>query len=152
MGEIGTGSGYAAAIPKFTQAAVDNGAPTVFGDGLQTRDFIYVKDIVGALSFAAETPGVTGVFNAGTLMMRPWEAVAFASRLTCGQRTARVDEIHLRAQRAIAGNDTNRKIGLTFVPHLVPMIRGIHATLYARLGNRDVDLQALFEQRYAGDE
>ncbi|QDQ27822.1 N-acetyl-gamma-glutamyl-phosphate reductase [Chitinimonas arctica] len=39
-------------------------------------------------------------------------------------------------------------IGLTFVPHLTPMIRGIHATLYARL-NRDVDVQALFEQRYA---
>ncbi len=39
-------------------------------------------------------------------------------------------------------------VGLTFVPHLTPMIRGIHATLYARL-TRDVDLQALFEQRYA---
>ncbi len=39
-------------------------------------------------------------------------------------------------------------VGLTFVPHLTPMIRGIHATLYARL-QRDVDLQALFEQRYA---
>jgi UDP-glucose 4-epimerase len=40
-------------------------AITVYGDGEQTRDFIYVKDIVGALSFAVETPGVTGVFNAG---------------------------------------------------------------------------------------
>ena len=38
---------------------------TVYGDGEQTRDFIYVKDIAGALSFAVETPGVTGVFNAG---------------------------------------------------------------------------------------
>ena len=37
----------------------------VFGDGGQTRDFIYVKDIVGALVFAAETAGVSGVFNAG---------------------------------------------------------------------------------------
>jgi len=36
------------------------------------------------------------------------------------------------------------------VPHLTPMIRGIHATLYARL-KREVDLQALFEQRYAGE-
>ena len=40
------------------------------------------------------------------------------------------------------------EVGLTFVPHLTPLIRGIHATLYGRL-NRDVDLQALFEQRYA---
>ncbi|MDO8412375.1 MAG: N-acetyl-gamma-glutamyl-phosphate reductase [Gallionellaceae bacterium] len=40
-----------------------------------------------------------------------------------------------------------QEIGLTFVPHLVPMIRGIHATLYARL-KRDADVQALYEQRY----
>lgn len=38
-------------------------------------------------------------------------------------------------------------VGLTFVPHLTPMIRGIHATLYARL-NQKLDLQAAFEQRY----
>jgi N-acetyl-gamma-glutamyl-phosphate reductase len=44
---------------------------------------------------------------------------------------------------AMAGHS----VGLTFVPHLTPMIRGIHATLYARLV-REVDLQALFEQRY----
>ncbi|MBS0509796.1 MAG: N-acetyl-gamma-glutamyl-phosphate reductase [Proteobacteria bacterium] len=41
-------------------------------------------------------------------------------------------------------------VGLTFVPHLTPMIRGIHATLYARL-TKDVDLQALYEQRFAGE-
>ncbi len=41
-------------------------------------------------------------------------------------------------------------VGFTFVPHLTPLIRGIHATLYARVG-KDVDLQALFEQRYAGE-
>lgn len=41
-----------------------------------------------------------------------------------------------------------KTVGLTFVPHLTPLIRGIHATLYARL-NKEVDLQQLFEQRYA---
>lgn len=41
-------------------------------------------------------------------------------------------------------------VGLTFVPHLTPMIRGIHATLYARL-SKEVDLQALFEERFAGE-
>ena len=41
-----------------------------------------------------------------------------------------------------------KEVGLTFVPHLTPLIRGIHATLYGRL-TREVDLQALFEQRYA---
>jgi N-acetyl-gamma-glutamyl-phosphate reductase len=39
------------------------------------------------------------------------------------------------------------EVDLTFVPHLTPMIRGIHATLYARL-KKSVDLQSLFEQRY----
>src|SRR5690625_2373197 len=39
-------------------------------------------------------------------------------------------------------------VDLTFVPHLIPMIRGIHATLYAQL-QKDTDLQALYEQRYA---
>lgn len=47
-------------------------------------------------------------------------------------------------------NASGKPVALTFVPHLTPMIRGIHATLYGRL-NRDVDLQALFEQRYAGE-
>ncbi|MBI5430950.1 MAG: N-acetyl-gamma-glutamyl-phosphate reductase [Nitrosomonadales bacterium] len=46
-----------------------------------------------------------------------------------------------------------KPVGLTFVPHLTPMIRGIHATLYGRLA-RDAnlaDLQALFERRYASE-
>ena len=40
-----------------------------------------------------------------------------------------------------------RPINLVFVPHLVPMIRGIHATLYARLTGK-ADLQALYEKRF----
>ena len=39
-------------------------------------------------------------------------------------------------------------IGLVFVPHLMPMIRGIHATLYARLKDDAVDLQTIYEQAY----
>lgn len=42
-------------------------------------------------------------------------------------------------------------VGLTFVPHLTPMIRGIHATLYSQLTTTADDLQALFEQRYANE-
>ncbi len=41
-----------------------------------------------------------------------------------------------------------RAVKLIFVPHLTPMIRGIHATLYAKLTSQ-VDLQSLYEQRYA---
>jgi N-acetyl-gamma-glutamyl-phosphate reductase len=43
------------------------------------------------------------------------------------------------------------EVNLTFVPHLVPMIRGIEATLYARLTHPDIDLDRLFAERYAGE-
>ena len=43
-----------------------------------------------------------------------------------------------------------RAVNLVFTPHLTPMIRGIHATLYERL-TAPADLQALFEKRYAGE-
>jgi len=42
-------------------------------------------------------------------------------------------------------------VGLTFVPHLTPMIRGIHSSLYATVADTSVDLQALFEARYADE-
>jgi N-acetyl-gamma-glutamyl-phosphate reductase len=42
-------------------------------------------------------------------------------------------------------------VRLTFTPHLTPIIRGILATLYAPLKNTDVDLQAVYEKRYAGE-
>jgi N-acetyl-gamma-glutamyl-phosphate reductase len=44
-------------------------------------------------------------------------------------------------------------VRLVFTPHLVPMIRGIHSTLYARIlpGARDTDFQALYERRFAGE-
>nr|VFK38826.1 MAG: N-acetyl-gamma-glutamyl-phosphate reductase [Candidatus Kentron sp. SD]VFK43578.1 MAG: N-acetyl-gamma-glutamyl-phosphate reductase [Candidatus Kentron sp. SD] len=51
-------------------------------------------------------------------------------------------------------SDGNDSMKLTFVPHLTPMIRGIHATLYGRLTDphiRDTDLQALFETRYENE-
>jgi N-acetyl-gamma-glutamyl-phosphate reductase len=48
-----------------------------------------------------------------------------------------------------AGQDPAK---LTFVPHLLPMVRGIHSTLYGRLTvSRDIDLQALYEERYANE-
>jgi N-acetyl-gamma-glutamyl-phosphate reductase len=44
-----------------------------------------------------------------------------------------------------------KTIGMTFVPHLMPMIRGIHATLYASLLIADVDVQQIFTSRYAAE-
>lgn len=45
---------------------------------------------------------------------------------------------------------SGRRLGLTFVPHLLPMVRGILATVYARI-TAETDFQALFEKRYAGE-
>ncbi len=56
-------------------------------------------------------------------------------------------EIKQGLQRANQGGE----IGLTFVPHLTPMMRGIHATLYAKLKGTSVDLQALYEERYENE-
>ncbi len=42
-------------------------------------------------------------------------------------------------------------VSMTFVPHLMPMIRGIHATLYAKLKSDNVDLQVLYEAHYADE-
>lgn len=53
----------------------------------------------------------------------------------------------LQGLRHAGGNE----VGLTFVPHLSPMVRGIHATLYAELNASAPDMQELFEQRYADE-
>ena len=42
-------------------------------------------------------------------------------------------------------------VGLTFVPHLLPIIRGIHTTLYVDLKQQDTDVQGLFEAHYANE-
>jgi len=44
-----------------------------------------------------------------------------------------------------------KPVSLTFVPHLLPINRGIHSTLYATLIDTAVDLQALYEQRFAAE-
>jgi UDP-glucose 4-epimerase len=56
---------YANAIPSFIQKILKNENVIIFGDGNQTRDFIYVKDVASAFSFVAETSGMLGVFNVG---------------------------------------------------------------------------------------
>ncbi|HXR58271.1 MAG TPA: N-acetyl-gamma-glutamyl-phosphate reductase [Burkholderiales bacterium] len=52
--------------------------------------------------------------------------------------------------RQCLGLLAKREVGLVFTPHLVPMIRGILATLYARV-TKEMDFQALYEKRYAAE-
>jgi UDP-glucose 4-epimerase len=55
-------SAYAAVIPKFITRILSDQVPLIFGDGSQTRDFIYVRDVVKANLCAMEKP-VNGIFN-----------------------------------------------------------------------------------------
>lgn len=57
-------SQYAAAVPIFISRMLRGERPVIFGDGEQTRDFVFVRDAVEANILAAETEGVSGqVFN-----------------------------------------------------------------------------------------
>lgn len=58
-------SDYASVIPKFIASRKAKGTLTIFGDGSQTRDFVYVADVVEALVTAMESRE-NGIFNVGT--------------------------------------------------------------------------------------
>jgi UDP-glucose 4-epimerase len=75
-------SQYAAAVPIFIDRAVKQEAITIHGDGEQTRDFIYVKDIVAANAFFATQSPATGVFN-----------VAYGQRITINELARTICEL-----------------------------------------------------------
>jgi len=61
------GSPYSGVLSRFITAMLAGDAPTVFGDGEQSRDFTYVANVVDATIRASEAAGVSGmVFNGGT--------------------------------------------------------------------------------------
>jgi UDP-glucose 4-epimerase len=60
-------SPYSGVIALFANALTQGRVPTIFGDGKQTRDFVFVGDVVRCLGLAAQKPGVSGqVFHVGT--------------------------------------------------------------------------------------
>jgi nucleoside-diphosphate-sugar epimerase len=60
-------SDYSAVIPRFITAMLRGQAPTIYGDGKQSRDFIYVSNVVEANLLAATAPGMAGeMFNVAT--------------------------------------------------------------------------------------
>ena len=58
-------SAYAAAVPIFMRQAFANQDITIFGDGKQTRDFVYVKDVIASLSHVGCCDDLHGTFNVG---------------------------------------------------------------------------------------
>ena len=75
-------SQYAAAIPIFIERALKNKPITIFGDGGQTRDFVFVKDVVAANVYLCTTTGPTGVFNVG-----------YGRRITINELATKIIEI-----------------------------------------------------------
>jgi UDP-glucose 4-epimerase len=109
-------SQYAAAVPIFIDRALKNEPITIFGDGEQTRDFIFVKDVVAANVFFATQSNETGVFNvASGKRITVNELAKTICRLT-GSRS----EIHYAPERAgdvkhsLASIDKIRSAG--FIP------------------------------------
>lgn len=84
-------SDYAAAIPRFISRLLNGEEIVIFGDGNQTRDLIYVEDVVNALWLAAERPNVAGcIFNICTGQeTRLLDVVETLSRLIPPQRPHR---------------------------------------------------------------
>ena len=74
-------SAYAAAVPIFITKALSNEDITIFGDGEQTRDFVFVKDIAAANAFMAEHE-FSGVYN-----------VAYGGRMTINHLAELIVEI-----------------------------------------------------------
>jgi len=77
-------SPYSGVISLFMTRAVSNQAPVIYGDGKQSRDFVYVKDVVNANLLAAAMNNPQGcVFNIGTgfqvRINRLWELIASMS-------------------------------------------------------------------------
>jgi len=91
-------SQYAAAIPIFVNNALQNKEIIIYGDGKQTRDFIFVKDVVAANVLAATTENVNGTFN-----------VACGSAISINQLVKLVLELtnsksHIRYEKERAGD------------------------------------------------
>ncbi|MEW8137802.1 MAG: N-acetyl-gamma-glutamyl-phosphate reductase [Candidatus Thiodiazotropha endolucinida] len=123
------------ANPGCYPTAVALGFLPLIEDGLVACDFL-VADTKSGVSGAGRSA------NVAMLMGEMGES--FKAYAIPGHR-------HQPEIRQTLSRVSDEPVGLTFVPHLVPMIRGIEATLYARLTDHSVDLQALFEERYRQD-
>ena len=120
------------ANPGCYPTAVTLGYLPVLSSGMASLDGL-VADCKSGVSGAGRGA------NAAMLMAETGES--FKAYAVAGHRHQ--PEIQQNLELAL-----DKEVQLTFVPHLVPMIRGIHATLYVRVPG-ELDLQALYEEYYA---
>ena len=104
------------------------------------------NDLVAPDSLIADAKsGISGAGRKATLATQFCESgESFSAYSANGHR-------HLPEIKQGLSAVSRGKIDLVFIPHLLPIIRGIHATLYARLTEPDVDIHGIFESRYADE-
>ncbi len=121
-------SQYAAAVPIFIDRAVRNEPIIIHGDGEQTRDFIFVKDIVAANVFFAAQSQATGVFN---VAYGRCISIKDLAKTICQLTSSRSEIIHATARpgdvkHSLASVDKLRAAG--FVP-TASFQAGLQATI-----------------------
>jgi nucleoside-diphosphate-sugar epimerase len=123
-------SPYSGVISVFMTRALNAEPPVIYGDGRQSRDFIYVADVVQALIAAASSPAAPGgVFNVGTgsavTVLRLWESIASLAgiRMIPSHGPARVGDV----PHSVAAVDSARD-RLGFLPQ-VSLEDGLRRTL-----------------------
>jgi UDP-glucose 4-epimerase len=121
-------SQYAAAVPIFIDRALKNEPITVYGDGGQTRDFIYVTDIVAANVFFAIHSEATGIFNvAYGKNVTIDELVKIICRSTKSRSEIRyADERSGDVKHSLASIEALHKVG--FAPKS-SLVEGLKATI-----------------------
>ncbi len=122
-------SQYAAAVPIFIDRAFKNEPITIYGDGEQTRDFIYVKDIAGANAFFATQSSAIGVFN-----------VAYGAKITIKELATTICQ--LTGSRSEIRHAPER---LGDVKHSMAAIDALRATGFVPAGNLRDALQATLQ-------
>jgi UDP-glucose 4-epimerase len=120
-------SPYAAVIPKFITRILNNQIPLIFGDGSQTRDFIYIADVVKA-NLCAMEKSVEGIFN-----------IATGERTSVNELSKIIPElmnvnVHARYEKPRAGDilhscaDISRMKLDLFTPD-IPLLKGLEETI-----------------------
>jgi UDP-glucose 4-epimerase len=123
------GSQYAAAVPIFIDRAINNAPITIYGDGKQTRDFIFVKDVAAANIFFATQSKAGGVFN-----------VAYGQRITINELARRI--CRLTGSRSQIRHAAGR---LGDVKHSMASIEKLRAAGFAPQGNFEDGLRATID-------
>jgi UDP-glucose 4-epimerase len=122
-------SQYAAAVPIFIDRALRHEPITIYGDGEQTRDFIYVKDIAAANAYFATQSAATGVFN-----------VAYGGKITINNLAATICQ--LTGSRSEIKHAPERAGD---VKHSMAAVERLRSAGFTPQGNLSEGLQATVE-------